>query len=559
MPRRRRHWSGRSGRERGRARRGGARKSSLRATDGAAPLFRESCCDPDAIDPTGVMRSNHPVAIAARGVARAPAFIGWGRATPLSRDLGGGTNDGPLRTADHRGFRGAGGPAHPAITIYASTSPVVSERERAEVAVKSAFDEAIEQVKASGASNRRARRARARHATAIIGRPAALGRPRPIDRDLRLARLQRGVRAAQPARRRVARRLALHAGPAAACAEPGPGGVRRAVSANEWTLWHATPTDRAAQMPTSIATLPKNADDAANREAGERRHAPRRRTRRPRRRARRTAAPTILDIYAKRVADAVRQELQVHDPDERVPLFVFAAEPTLSQFMERATQPPPGRRPCRARPTGSAHPRSMRPCASSSPRSTSARPRRPCTDSPRAAPGRVERDLAAIGRLAADGAVETLWFDFTTSVNGTLDRESGAIEFATAQRRGRDACSDGTHAGDLLPQLALLVIVEGRQGRHGSQRRPRRRRCGPDRRWRNSGTRWPDAEFAPARRGSPALATVAMRHPPSAHAGAGTPRSGRDHGDREPVTPTRSGSAPPWPASPRRSPRRPSG
>ena len=47
MPRRRRHWSGRSGRERGRARRGGARKSSLRATDGAAPLFRGvPCCDP---------------------------------------------------------------------------------------------------------------------------------------------------------------------------------------------------------------------------------------------------------------------------------------------------------------------------------------------------------------------------------------------------------------------------------------------------------------------------------------------------------------------------------
>ena len=74
--------------------------------------------------------------------------------------------------------------------------------------------------------------------------------------------------------------------------------------------------------------------------------------------------------------------------------------------------------------------------------------------------GRVERDLAAIGRLAADGAVETLWFDFTTSVNGTLDRESGAIQFATANGEG-ESLQDGTHAGDVLPQLALLVISKG--------------------------------------------------------------------------------------------------
>ena len=40
-------------------------------------------------------------------------------------------------------FATLAGEHHPAITIYAATSPVVSERERAEVAVKSAFDEAI--------------------------------------------------------------------------------------------------------------------------------------------------------------------------------------------------------------------------------------------------------------------------------------------------------------------------------------------------------------------------------------------------------------------------------
>ena len=50
-------------------------------------------------------------------------------------------------------FTALAGAHHPAITIYASTSPVVSERELAQVAVKSAFDEAIEQVRASGAES----------------------------------------------------------------------------------------------------------------------------------------------------------------------------------------------------------------------------------------------------------------------------------------------------------------------------------------------------------------------------------------------------------------------
>ncbi len=45
-------------------------------------------------------------------------------------------------------------------------------------------------------------------------------------------------------------------------------------------------------------------------------------------------------------------------------------------------------------------------------------------------------------------------------MNGTLDRESGAIQFATANGEG-DSLQDGTHAGDVLPQLALLVISKG--------------------------------------------------------------------------------------------------
>ena len=50
-------------------------------------------------------------------------------------------------------FSALAGVHHPAITIYASTSPVVSERELAQVAVKSSFDDAIEQARAGGAES----------------------------------------------------------------------------------------------------------------------------------------------------------------------------------------------------------------------------------------------------------------------------------------------------------------------------------------------------------------------------------------------------------------------
>ena len=233
-------------------------------------------------------------------------------------------------TAD---FGALAGPHYPAITIYASTSPVVTERERAEVAVKSAFDEAIEQVKASGASNRELTELRSER-DAIIGDQglwAGLARSLAIFVAPGFSEVF-----VLPNRLDDAMHVGSHftLGQLLRAPSQDQEAYAVAISANEWTLWHATPTDRAAQMPVD-PTLPKNAVEAANREAGEagtRRvggHGDRGASEEDRR-------PATLDIYAKRVADAVRQELQVRDPDERVPLFVFAAEPTLSQFMERA-------------------------------------------------------------------------------------------------------------------------------------------------------------------------------------------------------------------------------
>ena len=80
-------------------------------------------------------------------------------------------------TAD---FAVLAGPHNPAITIYASTSPVVTERERAEVAVKSSFDEAIEQVKASGASNRELTELRQAREAILADEPLWAGLARSI-------------------------------------------------------------------------------------------------------------------------------------------------------------------------------------------------------------------------------------------------------------------------------------------------------------------------------------------------------------------------------------------
>jgi hypothetical protein len=361
-------------------------------------------------------------------------------------------------------FAALAGPHHPAITIYASTSPVVTERERAEVAVKSAFDDAIEQVKTAGASGveldelRRARDAiihdqrlwgRLARSLAIFVAPGfseVFVLPNQLDDAVHVgSHFTLGQLLRSPSQEQEAYAVTL--------------------SAHEWGLWHATPTDRATKLdvdPSGTANL----EEATNREPGEER--PRGSNRGMGGIANQGGASrlmgdegrkTLLDLYAKRVADVVRRELQQRDAEERVPLFVFAAEPLLSLFIDRTRN---GRRviaaPGAPDRLGAAEiDEAVRQQLARLNVDEAKAALRQLTEGPA---GRVERDLAAIGREAADGAVETFWFDFTTSVNGTLDRETGAIRFATGNGTG-ESLHDGTHAGDVLPQLALLVISKG--------------------------------------------------------------------------------------------------
>lgn len=353
-------------------------------------------------------------------------------------------------------FTSLQGEHHPAITIYASTSPVVSERERAEVAVRSLFDEAFERLRTLGAETSEIDALKAERDRIVADKSIWSGLARSIAIFVAPGFSDVYV---LPNRLDDAVHVGSHFTLGQLLRAPSQDQEAFAIclSSNEWGLWHAAPTSRAEQMPLD-PNLPRNVEEAANREpgdAGQRRtggHGDRGTHEGDRR-------PEIHDIYAKRVADAVRQELQSHDPDERVPLFVFAAEPLLSSFLDRARN---------ARRVIAVQGGPDRLGAAEIDEELRRRLAQLNVDEAKNAlhgladgsAGRVERDLAAIGRLAVDGAVETLWFDFTTSVNGTLDPESGAVEFATENGNG-ESLADGTHAGDLLPQLAMLVLSKG--------------------------------------------------------------------------------------------------
>jgi hypothetical protein len=252
---------------------GGARKSSLRATDAAAPLFRKILQRPAPFSAEGHDRSGgrHPLeppgASLRGGVARAPAFIGWGRAAPLSRDPGEERMTVHYELPTTADFAALAGPHNPAITIYASTSPVVAERERAEVAVKSAFDEAIEQIKASGASNRELTELRQEREAILSDEPLWAGLARSLAVFVSPGFSEVFV---LPNRLDDASHVGSHftLGPAAAGARARTRRRTRCSSRPTSGRCGTRPPRPRAQMPVD-PTLPKNADDAANREAGE--------------------------------------------------------------------------------------------------------------------------------------------------------------------------------------------------------------------------------------------------------------------------------------------------
>jgi hypothetical protein len=211
------------------------------------------------------------------------------------------------------------------------------------------------------------------------------------------------------------------------------------LSAGAWQLWHATPGARIA--PVEVAgDHPGDAGTAAKRASAGREDD--------------RLGGDPYDLYAKRVADAASSELRRIDPDNRLTLFVLGDERLIHLFAERKD----GRRiiglpgnPDRVAPDE----------LDATVRGLLDEVNLTDTKDELAAladgdPGILERDLAAIARLAVKGAVGTYWFDFTAPVPGSLDLTTGELAYS-------DVATAATTPGvsDLLARVAQLVHAAG--------------------------------------------------------------------------------------------------
>lgn len=331
------------------------------------------------------------------------------------------------------------GEAHPdAITIYLPTSPTPAGRQQALTAAKSAVDEAVRALRAEGMRHAGQEAIRTQWEQIVEDSqlwgnlsnslvillasdfsedfvlPNKLEAQTQVGDHFDLGQLVRAVTSPQAA-------FAL------------------TISANGWNLWRASATERASEI------------ELGNEYAADAADATNRMTIRGRKLLRRLGGDegkkTLLERYARVVADALRSELGKLDPNARLPLFVFATEPLLG--MIQAENLPwqviavPGA------------PDALRPDEID----TAVRERigglNAWAHSAQAdaighgfTSGLAVNDLAQIARAAVSGAVGTFIYDFTASVRGTLDDATGAITIAP----------DGV---DLLSRVAITVLKNG--------------------------------------------------------------------------------------------------
>lgn len=324
------------------------------------------------------------------------------------------------------------------ITIYAASAPVVDQRERAQAAVRSLFDEAFEQLRARSAPS------------AALSAIAA-----ERDRILQDGELWGGL----------SRSLAIFVAPGFSEVFVLPNRVDDAlhlgerftvgpllrslgqlqeafaatVSANGWSLWHATPQRRAVEVELR-GQWPADLAEANNLDADVQRG----RANFDRSGGEDTTAQ--LELYAKRVAEAVRQELIALEADRALPLVVFAAEPLASSLAELLADWPVSVVRGAADRLGAAEvDEHLRTFLAGLHEQIVATALRSLADGDQ---GRVERDLAAIGRQAVAGAIDTLYLDVTRTVAGEFDDETGAVSFDSSGQ-------------DVLGPIALTVLARG--------------------------------------------------------------------------------------------------
>ena len=336
-----------------------------------------------------------------------------------------------------------------AVTIAVPTSPVVAEREVSRTAAKSAFDRASGILKERGA--RHAERARfddewdaladdeqlwgnLAESLVIFAAPGfsdVFVLPNRLESQLQVAdhfdvgQLLRAVTFRQQA-------YAL------------------LLSANEWSLWFASASARAARVDVS-SEHPGSLDEAMSRDP----------LLPTERKAQRIGDPDLtqeLELYVKRVSDAVGKELARRDREADGPLFAFAAEPIISMLLTRgvlghAIVPVHGA-PDRL---GAAEIDAAIRDRLATVNAEQAQ-RRIDAIADESGAGLVVAELSDIAAAAAAGAVDTLVFAFGVDVDGRFDEATGAIEFASTEGAGVDG---GPHTYDLLSRIAVTVVQRG--------------------------------------------------------------------------------------------------
>lgn len=330
-----------------------------------------------------------------------------------------------------------GGAHENAITVYSRTAPGADNRDPSRVTVKSAVDRALRTVRESGATHAVETALRERweqiaeselwmslsrslaifiaedhHRVYVL--PNELENQLQVGRYFDIGQLVRAVTTPQQA-------YAL------------------TLSADGWNLWHATADSRAEELPMSAEHI-ADAAEATNRA-----------TIRGRGQTGRLVGDegkkTLLETYAKRVADAVAAELGRLDPNATVPLYLFATDPLLELYRNAAH----GRRlvPVPGAPDELRADQIDAAIRESLPTLNSADVNARLADIGNAVSrGLVVTDLGDIARAAAAGAVSTLVYDFTVDVLGHLDDATGAVTY-------------GPDGYDLLSRIAVTVLDKG--------------------------------------------------------------------------------------------------
>lgn len=324
-----------------------------------------------------------------------------------------------------------------AITVYAETAPGPNERDKSQLTAKSAVDRALRTIREAGARHAVEAQLRSRWAEIaeadlwrslsrsvaifiaddfheVYVLPNALESQLQVGNYFDIGQLVRAVTTPQAA-------YAL------------------TLSADGWNLWRATATTRAQEFELT-GEYARDVAEATNRA-----------TVRDRGHVRRLVGDegkkVLLETYAKRVAEAVDSELGQADPSQTRPLFLFAADPLLDMY-QRIDQ----KRRIVAVP-GAAD--ELRPDQID----TAIRRSLGGLNAARANAlvenladglnkGLVATDLGDIARAATAGAVDTLVYDFTVDILGSMDPSSGALTFA----------DDGY---DLLSRVAVKVLEHG--------------------------------------------------------------------------------------------------